>query len=254
MKKIIFLDLHLLHNEEHYQFHFDVKKLFEYFTPDKLNIGSLYPVYESAFEDEVNALQIERNSEISKNIAEADAFRNQLYQGFVWLQEAHTLHSDNAVQEAARRIGSVIEKYGDVRTLNYSQESTAISNLCQELKNNYSTELFAIGGKQWLTNLAEANEDFKSQFGSTSIEESDNISGIMRNAREIIDPLYTAFITQINAQTAVTGEANYSEFISQLNNYVNHYKTLVAARKYRQRIDKTKEYLDLTQQTDYTWF
>jgi len=254
MKKIIIFDLDLLHNEEHYQFHFDVKKLFEVFNPGKLNIGSLYPIYESAFEDEVSALQVERNSEITKSIAEADAFRSQLYQGFVWLQEAHTLHSDYPTQQAARRIGSVIEKYGDVRSLNYSQESSTISNLCQELKNNYSSELFSIGGKQWLTSLAEANDEFIAQFGNISSADADHISGIMRNARQIIDPLYTAFITQINALTVVTGEADYAEFIYQLNNYINHYKNLVAARKYRQRIDKTKEYLDLTQQTDLTWF
>lgn len=254
MKKIILFDLHLLHNEEHFQFHFDVKKLFEAYTPEKLSIGSLYPVYESAFEEEVNVLQLERSSDINKNITESDAFRNQLYQGFVWLQEAHTLHADHAVQESARRIGSVLEKYGDVRTLNYSQESTAISNLIQELKNNYSAELYAIGGKQWLASLAEANDEFITQFGNDSTEDADRVSGIMRNAREIIDPLYAAFIAQINALTIITGEANYAEFIYQLNNYINHYKTLISARKYRQRIDKTKEYLDLTQQTDLTWF
>jgi|GEM_PF-861620 len=254
MKKIIQFDLHLLHNEEHYQFHFDVKKLFEIHTPDKLNIGTLYSVYESAFNVEVQALQEERNSEISKTIAEADAYRNQLYQGFVWLQEAHTLHFDHVVQDAARKIGGVIEKYGDVRTLNYSMKSSAISELCKELKSNYSTELYSIGGKQWLTSLSEANEDFISQFNKVSIDETNHISELMHNAREIIDPLYTAFITQINAQTVVAGEANYSEFISQLNNYINHYKTLLSARKYCQRIDKTKEYLDLTQQTDLTWF
>lgn len=235
MKQILTFDTHSLRNDEHAQFHSDVHKLIILQTAIKLGIVILLPVYETALTAEEAAMQVETGSAYTKTIIESDAYRDQLIHGLDLLIESGQYHYNLDVQESARKAKRIWDQYGDLRKLPYNEESSAITNRNKELNNNYASDIATINATEWLSKLDEANNEFINHFGSRANEEAARISGDVRAARNLVDPAFNVIVRQINALVVVNGEANYAEFIDQVNYYIGYYKNAIAARRGRKK-------------------
>lgn len=235
MKQILSFDAHSLRNDEHAQFHSDVHKLIILQTAIKLGIVNLLTGYETALSAEEAAMQVELGSAYTKTITESDAYRDQLEHGLELLIESGQYHYNLDVQESARKAKRIWDQYGDLRKLAYNEESSAIANRNKEFKNNYASDIAAIGATEWLNKVDEANSEFINHFGSRANEEATRISGDVRAARNLVDPAYNTIVTHINALTVVNGETNYAEFIDQVNYYIGYYKNAMAARRGRKK-------------------
>jgi len=235
MKQIISFGLMPLQNDEHYQFHFDVNKLIQAQTATKLGIVPQYETYGKAISTEDAAMQAERGSAFTKTILEADSYRDQIDHGLALAIESNMYHFNPLIQEDARKVMRIWAQYDDVRRLSYNKQSSATTNRNNELRSNYSTELETMGVTEWLNRSDAANSEFITHFGSRAFEEAARISGNVQSARLVVDPAYNALITQINAMAVVNGDVLYSEFIDQVNYYINYYKTALAARKGRKK-------------------
>lgn len=233
MKKILFFDLHSAQNDEFFQFQSEIHKLILLYAAVQQGIVTLSGDYESALAALTQAMQAELGSVFTKTIIQTDAYRDQLEHGFALGVESKLYHYDPAVQEAAARIKRIWDQYGDLRRLPYNKESSAITNRNQELFTKYATDLSLIDSVEWLTKDDEANKEFIDHFGDRANEEAVRLIGNVRDARNLVEPAYTAIVNQVNALALVNGDAQYAEFIDKVNYYIGYYKDTVAARRGR---------------------
>ncbi|HJV78063.1 MAG TPA: DUF6261 family protein [Paludibacter sp.] len=233
MKQIIPFFMRDLQNDEHHKFHFDIKKLVDEQTADKLKINPLFASYLTALAGEDAAIKVEQGSIITKTITESDEYRDFLERGFYKFTESQTMSFDPAVRTAAEHILRKLDQYGDLRYLPYQKETDNITTRNAELFSNYAADLATAEATERLTKIDEANNEFDSHFGNRANETAARISSNVRNARILVDPAYQAVVNQINALVLVEGEANYAEFIDRVNYYINYYKAGIAARRGR---------------------
>jgi hypothetical protein len=233
MKQIIPFFMRDLQNDEHHKFHFDVKKLVDEQTANKLKINPLFASYLTALAGEDAAIKVEQGSIITKTITESDEYRDFLERGFYKFTESQTMSFDPVVRTAAEHILRKLDQYGDLRYLPYQKETDNITTRNAELFSNYAADLATAEATERLTKIDEANNEFDSHFGNRANETAARISSNVRNARILVDPAYQAIVNQINALALVEGEANYAEFIDRVNYYINYYKAGIAARRGR---------------------
>ncbi len=233
MKQIIPFFMRVLQNDEHHKFHFDIKKLVDEQTADKLKINPLFVSYLTALAGEDAAIKVEQGSIITKTITESDEYRDFLERGFYKFIESQTMSFDPVVRTAGEHILRILDQYGDLRYLPYQKETDNITTRNAELFGNYAADLATAEATERLTKIDEANNEFDSHFGNRANETAARISSNVRNARILVDPAYQAIVNQINALALVEGEANYAEFIDRVNYYINYYKAGIAARKGR---------------------
>ena len=239
LKKI---DLHLFRNDEYDQFMSEMNKLFVEFTAETLGIVVQYEQFKVQLNDVESAMKVESGSSQTKLITDADAFRDQLDHGLELQVESYSYHWDQAVAEAARRIGRIISQYGNLRKLSYNEESSAIANKVQELTSaTYAPDLELMNLTVWTGKLFDANNAFIAKFSDRANEEASRASSNVRKARVALDPTYTNIVNRINALIEINGEEAYLAFIDKANYYIDYYKTTIAARKGRSTKDKSTE-------------
>lgn len=238
MKQIPYFFPRYLHNDEHDQLHSDIESLIEAETPEKLNIVELFLSYKQARIAEKEAIQADQGSVYTKTITESDAYRDDLDLGFELLVESQLHHFDPEVREKAGRVWRIIQQYGNIRKLNYSAESSNMTNRNAEIRSRYDADVAALGkgqGLEWLNKLDEANKQFISHFGDRATEATSRISGNVLNTRIAVDNIFADITTRINALVVVNGEAIYGTFIDKVNYYINYHKNTIAARKGRKK-------------------
>jgi hypothetical protein len=238
MKEIQNFVLAPLRNDAHFQFLNDVDNLIQDTTPEILGIEQHYPAFKTGLGKEDSALKVERGSSQTKLLAAADAFRDQLDRGFEIQVESYSFHWDPNVAEAARRISRIIGQYGDLRSLPYNEESSALGNKMQELQApDYAADIELLKLTNWVNQIIKANTEFISLFGDRASEQATRASGNVRAARIEVDPAYQAIVKRINALVVVNGEQAYANFIDKLNYYIDYYKNTIALQRGRKNGD-----------------
>lgn len=241
MKKINPVDFYKFQNDEHSQYHADIRRLINANPAIKQLIEPLYPGYTTAHIAEENALQVERGSRKTKNIKQTNDLRRRMYRGFELLMQSCLIHYEPTIQEAARLVNLVMKQFDNPSLKNYSASSANITFLTDVLDANHSADVAAMGASEWLVKLKEANADFITRFGERSSEESVRISRNVRATRVFVDPAYNAIVIQINALVVINGEADFVEFIDEVNYIISKYKTTLAIRKGRLKKEKKGE-------------
>jgi len=241
MKKINGLDLLVLRNDEHAQFHSEISKVIMLHTAIRLGIVKLIDKYESSIAAEEAAMLVDQGSVFTKTITQADEYRDQLDRSFNLLVESKTYDYDPAVRESAGRVERILQQYGNLRKLTYNEESKGLTNRSIELNSKYAADVALIGGTELLARSDQANNEFSNHFGDRANEKAAIISGNVRTARQEVDNAYDAIVNQINALALINGDTDYAEFIDKTNYYVKYYKNVLAARKGRNKPDVTKE-------------
>lgn len=151
--------------------------------------------------------------------------------------ESCLYHYDPAVQNAGEHIQRIIDKYGDLRRLPYNKESAAITNRNTELLTNYASDVATASAAEWLNKDNAANDEFIAHFGERANEEAARLVSNVCDSRNQTEDAYNAIIEQVNALALVNGEAEYAGFIDKVNYYVDYYKSTLAARKGRSKVE-----------------
>ena len=234
MKSILSIVVSNLRNDEYFQFMSEVDKLVVASTVAALGISDQYTPFKSGLTNVDEVLKVEKGSNQTRLIIEADEKRDRIHKGLELQVESNKNHWDESVVDAALRIGRIIGQYGNLRVLSYNEESSAIGNLVKELTSEANApSLATIGLTTWVSKLGEANDAFQAIFNDRASEVASRSSGNVRAARLLLDPLYEAMVARVNALSVVNGEAAYADFIDKVNYYVDYYKNTISARKGR---------------------
>jgi hypothetical protein len=222
-----------LHNEEHYQFHTDVKNLTETSDPVKLNVAEAFATYLSKYTDEGKALDVIRKSAFTDDIAQADILRDTTFRGFSDAVISATRHFNAGVKQAALRIQVVFDHYGNLTTKPYDEETAAISSLITDLTTTYAADLATTQLTGWATELKANNDAFAELKKSRYTEKSELPMLRMKETRVSTDAAYRTLTERINALIVVNGETGYTTFVNELNKRVEAYSNTLAQRKGR---------------------
>ena len=243
MKQIVLFSQRYLRNGEHDQLHNNIVAEIENQTAKKLGIEAELVTYKAAIANERLALQAEMGSAHTQSVTDSDGYRDQTDMGFCMFIESHLHHPEPAIQENARKIMRIIDQYGNLRKLNYNDESSQMANRNTEIINNYASELATLGngwGTAWLNTLVTANNQFITHFGTRATEVANKVTINTLEARATTDAAWETIVIRINALVVVNGEANYAAFIDKVNYYIEYNKGLINARKGKKEKDSTE--------------
>jgi hypothetical protein len=227
--RIIHFRYENLRNEAHVEYHDAVKTLFVTYPPAMLNVVAQYNVYQAAYTEEVEALDIIRRSELTAEIEEEDKKRDTIFRGLVDLVTGATHHFDPNKRTAALRILNVINHYGNIARKRLDEETAAIDDLYRELQTGeFPAYLSQLGLTEWTDELDGHNRRFKELMQDRYYEAAERPTVRMKAARKVTDETFRALLNQVEALVLVQGEAAYLPFIHALNAISERYKNIMA--------------------------
>lgn len=235
--KILALNLKSLRNEEHIKFHNDVHGLITQYTPALLGIEAKMIAYVDAIGIENKALNPVRASDVTEEVSDADFDRDSTHRGFGGTIRSALKHFDPNVAKAAGRIYRLLDAAGDVTIKPYDQETAAINKLIEELEGAYAADVATVGVASWVQGLKAKNQAFDALLNQRYAENKAKFYHAMKAARFETDKSYRAIVKRIHALIEVNGEANFTDFVTELNQRIESRIQVLATRKGRNAAD-----------------
>ncbi|MDR1197930.1 MAG: DUF6261 family protein [Prevotellaceae bacterium] len=232
MKEIITrINLHSLKSETHVQFNENANSVFVKYNPQALGIKALYDLYKTAFDNEIEALDFIRKSELTAKISAQDHRRDIIYRGFADTVKGAMRHFDQEHAEAAELLYGIIRHYGNIAQKTLDDETAAINDILREFNQPAAAAAVTLLNLQaWLDRLVEENDLLAALMSERYAETAERTPFRMKPARAETDKYYHAIVNQLENQWlagGVTGEA----FIRELNAVIDRYKHILAQEK-----------------------
>jgi hypothetical protein len=234
MKKVIaFIILRFsyehLRNESHVEFHTTFITLVDRFDADILGIGQPYAVYKPLVDEEIEALDIIRRSELTTEIDDQDHLRDSLYRGFADNVKSCLHHFDPNRRESARKLEVILEHYGNIAAKNLDEETAAINDLDRELRKPenfmHVMDLMLV---EWLDQLVQANNALEALMMARYDEAAQRPNIHMRSIRKEVDKVFRGILDLLEALIRVNGAGTNKAFIDELNVIMERYKDILA--------------------------
>jgi hypothetical protein len=230
-----------LRNDEHFQFHTEVKDLALDFDPDKLRIKPQFESYLIVYAREDECIKKILKSDVTEKRLEADRHRDTLFRGFVDAVKSGLHHFDPTVTDAANRLSILLKTYGNLARKPYNEETSAIYNLVQDLKGKYAPDVTIVNLDKWVTELEVRNQAFEALMQVRFTEIDERIELKTKEERIQLDLIYHDITKHINALSLIENDPWFDDFIHKLNSRIEVYHTLLAQRKGRNAAKKEKE-------------
>ena len=229
-------------NNEHFQFHSEVKDLINDASPTKLKIQTLFnPTYIEAYRNEDIVLQKINRSSITGDIKRLDSERDSIFRGLVDTQNAAMNHYNKTIANHAKLLQPVFDTFGNVSRLPLNEETAAIYNLTQELIVRHETAVEMVALKGWIDELSKKNKELDAAVKKRNAESADKTDIVMKEARATLDNAYNEIVLRINALNVVEGTAVFENFIKKLNAFIAKYNNTLAQRLGRGKESPTQE-------------
>lgn len=228
--KIKSVDNTRFRNNEHFQFHTEVKDLVTAEGAAKLKIDTQFATYLACYNNEDEAFQKIAKSATTEAIESADKRRDQTFRGVADAVKSALRHFDPAVCDAAKRLKIVLDTYGNVAAMPLNEETSAIYNLVQELTGASAAHVQKLGIAPWITELESNNKAFDALVKSRNDETASKTELRMKSCRKELDTVYATIVHRLDALITIEGEGNYEPFVRKLNAYVDRYNLTIAQR------------------------
>ena len=197
-------------------------------TPDKLDVDVAYKQWKIALANEELAMKNVQGNVLTKSIAAADDLRDDYYLGVHYAVQSAMRHYDAATRASAARINAVLLQYGNPVRLSYKAETGILRSLVSDMETKLAADLTKIGASHWTAPLKQANLEVEKLIGTRTDEELAQSGPAMKDARAVIDPLYRALMTRIDALALIKGGTLFATFISKHNARVAYFNTTIA--------------------------
>ncbi|HAH24042.1 MAG TPA: hypothetical protein DCL77_09850, partial [Prolixibacteraceae bacterium] len=191
MSKIENINLHNFSNKEHYRFMTDFSELVMTYPASKLGMDVLYGIFQNTLMAEDLALRVEEGSAVAKTLEHLGHLRDKTWNAINMRVKATLLSPLEEEAQSADIIDRKIHQYGDVCSMTYSEESSALTKLIKDLLQSVNeVHIDRIGFPIWVMELKRLNEQFKTIYNSRKSEFAGRESDDVKAARTLIDPVY----------------------------------------------------------------
>lgn len=229
--KVKKIDLSRLRNDEHFQFQTEFRDLIVQDNANDLKILTQFESYQWLFTQEDEALHKIIKSAITKDIEIADRSRDDIFRGTADANLSAGNHFLSEVRTAARKLQTVFDTYGNLAAKAQNEETSAITNLVQELKGKYVEEAKTVGITGWVTALESANTAFEALIKGRYDEDTFKTGLVLKQVRAQVDAAYRTITERIDALMLLEGGEVYENFIRRLNVVIEKYNSILARRK-----------------------
>ncbi len=218
------INLYKLRNLAHFEFCAEVKQIVTKHTAEKLNIKTAFADFCTLLAKEEEGLEVIHQHKLTAQITELDEQRDTLFGGLAANCRSLTKHFDSNIRQNAEQLVVILDAYGNVAIESYNEETAALHKLTEELLGNYTEQLTACKLTDWVTQLKTINDNFSQVMLARNEDLSKEEPVHMRSLRRKVDKLFRLMTKRVEASALLNGEADYKDFINELNGRIEYYK------------------------------
>ena len=228
--KISVINLARLRNDEHFQFHTDVKKLIAYHGPNALKIREQYEEYTTLYYKEDEGIKKIVKSELTAKIRDADKARDDIWSVMLKMNAVALKDFDPKIVDAGKRLKILLDTYGNISVKPQKEQTSATYNILQELQGKYAADVAAVGLERWVKELAARNEAFSELMEGRFYEKAIKSDVKVKEARALLDESYKGITERISALILLEGANEYEQFVRGLNVIIKEHADTLARR------------------------
>ena len=180
--------------------------------------------YDTSLAEEDRVIKTSPKSLLTDQIVTSDRLRDEFYRSYRDMVKAMDGIAIPEMAEAAKILQQHIKDYKiDVQS-QLDKETGNLLSFTNDLKDKYADQVAALNLTNIVEKLAEANDQTAELLRQRDIENKAREVGATKRVRAQVDEAYRRLIQVINAYALIEGDANYANFIDQMNSLIKRYK------------------------------
>ena len=199
-----------------------------------VKVETVYTSYKDSVTVVDDAYKLSRASDFTQKIADEDDRRDNLYKQLVSLLKMFKRFGyDTEKKAAADYLYNIVKKYGVDVNENYSEESSKLQQMLQELHADTKAgqHLTLLGLDSLISQLNTANEAVRTLMSQRNDERMQIEKAALFNAREHADKAYRDLVLSLNASAVMDDDAHrFDELIQQVNELIKYYRLYVVPK------------------------
>ena len=185
----------------------------------------------AAFNEENRYFALSKKNASTDEILAADADRDTLYSAYYRSVKSFLRVSTADLHTAAKTLWQSLVDYGIKPSMQLERETGAIQNLLEDCEQKYSAEVAKLGLQTVLASLKTANAKVSELLYSRTTEQSKQVAGALRKARQQSDEAFKQ-VRKVGNAMATLGSAEalkpFADFVNQL---IKRYEDEVLPKK-----------------------
>ena len=185
----------------------------------------------AAFNEENRYFALSKKSASTDEILAADADRDTLYSAYYRAVKSFLRVSTTDLHTAAKTLWQSLVDYGIKPSMQLERETGAIQNLLEDCEQKYSAEVAKLGLQTVLASLKTANAKVSELLYSRTTEQSKQMAGALRKARQQSDEAFKQVRKVANAMATLGSAEALKPFADFVNQLIKRYEDEVLPKK-----------------------
>ena len=223
------ISLSRMKNEVHVQFNESINSLILKTGIEALEIEPFYALYRKSLDNELEALDFIRKSELTAQISEQDRVRDAIFRGFSDTVKGFRNHFDDEVRYYANILWNVFLHYGNIAQKPLDAETAAINDFLRELQRADCAEAIEqLRMNDWIEKMNAENEKFHKLMMERYNEAAGKTTFRMKSVRLETDNYYRSIMSWIENRVTIGKMNRDNGFIVELNAIISRFKNILA--------------------------
>ena len=185
----------------------------------------------AAFNEENRYFALSKKNASTDEILAADADRDTLYSAYYRSVKSFLRVSSADLHTAAKTLWQSLVDYGIKPSMQLERETGAIQNLLEDCEQKYSAEVAKLGLQTVLASLKTANAKVSELLYSRTTEQSKQVAGALRKARQQSDEAFKLVRKVANAMATLGSAEALKPFADFVNQLIKRYEDEVLPKK-----------------------
>jgi len=185
----------------------------------------------AAFNEENRYFALSKKSASTDEILAADADRDTLYSAYYRSVKSFLRVSTADLHTAAKTLWQSLVDYGIKPSMQLERETGAIQNLLADCEQKYSAKVAKLGLQTVLASLKTANAKVSELLYSRTTEQSKQVAGALRKARQQSDEAFKQVRKVANAMATLGSAEAPKTFADFVNQLIKRYEDEVLPKK-----------------------
>lgn len=225
MKSIKSVNLRNLRSLEYNQCISNIVTHLKTFDASNLKLKTVSEKLEAAVKLLDDALVKAQGSLFTSQLYEIDEERDGVVRAFRSVVKSGMNSMVKERSLAATSLFFVFNKFGDIATMAYEQETSAIRQLTDELgQEKHKAEIKLLHLEDWLAELTAANEKYAQLYVDRTLEMGAKQAHDVRVSRDATQQAFEELCVMIEACIIADGNDGYAELVAFINNAVSQAK------------------------------
>ena len=183
------------------------------------------------FTEENRYFALSKKNASTDEILAADADRDTLYSAYYRSVKSFLRVSSADLHTAAKTLWQSLVDYGIKPSMQLERETGAIQNLLADCEQKYSAEVAKLGLQTVLASLKTANAKVSELLYSRTTEQSKQVAGALRKARQQSDEAFKQVRKVANAMATLGSAEALKPFADFVNQLIKRYEDEVLPKK-----------------------